>query len=159
MRVVATLRDTSVAVDDPTDVELIHDLRLEATITVPDLVIREVSGHAEHQPYDQCALTIAPAGGPARAQPQARVPTSGDGTARRAPGLQPFPDTGPRALRRQRPLDLPADAGASPEHPGEPGKRHLGARGPAGRARADERLPRARRRLTGATPRPRRRAD
>lgn len=60
MRVVATLRDTSVALDDPEDVELIHDLRLEATITVPDLVIREVAGHAEHQPYDQCALTVAP---------------------------------------------------------------------------------------------------
>ncbi|MQA17102.1 MAG: DUF2889 domain-containing protein [Pseudonocardiaceae bacterium] len=60
MRVIATLRDTSVALDDPEDVELIHDLRLEATITVPDLVIREVSGHAEHQPYDQCALTVAP---------------------------------------------------------------------------------------------------
>jgi hypothetical protein len=60
VRLVATLRDISVAVDDPTDVELIHDLRIEAIVSVPDLVITEISGHAEHQPYDQCAFTAAP---------------------------------------------------------------------------------------------------
>ena len=57
---VARLRDTSTALDDPDDVELIHDLRIEATISVPDLVIREISAHADHQPYDQCAHTAAP---------------------------------------------------------------------------------------------------
>jgi hypothetical protein len=60
VRLVAVLRDTSVATDDPTDVELIHDLRIDATVSVPDLVITEISGHAEHQPYDQCAFTAAP---------------------------------------------------------------------------------------------------
>jgi len=63
LRVVATLRDTSVALDDPADCELIHDLRLEATITVPDLVIQEISAHAQQQPYDQCAFSVAPVAG------------------------------------------------------------------------------------------------
>ncbi|MFF0223275.1 DUF2889 domain-containing protein [Streptomyces sp. NPDC004629] len=56
----ATLLDTSVAIEDPTDVEVIHDLRLDATISIPDLVIREIKAHAEHQPYDMCSFTIAP---------------------------------------------------------------------------------------------------
>lgn len=60
VRLVAKLRDTSVAVDDPADVEVIHDLRIEATVTLPDLVIAEISARAEHQPYDQCAFTTAP---------------------------------------------------------------------------------------------------
>ncbi|MFC4949139.1 DUF2889 domain-containing protein [Pseudonocardia sp. GCM10023141] len=60
IRLVAVLRDTSVAVDDPTDVELIHDLRIEASVSVPDLVITGVTGHAEQQPYDRCAFTAAP---------------------------------------------------------------------------------------------------
>ncbi|MGJ6968513.1 DUF2889 domain-containing protein [Streptosporangium sp. G11] len=60
MRVVATLRDTSTAIDDPADIEVIHDLRLEATITIPDLTIREISAHSAQQPYDQCAVTVAP---------------------------------------------------------------------------------------------------
>jgi len=60
LRVVATLRDTSTAVDDPDDVELIHQLRIEATVTLPDLVIQEISGHADAQPYDQCSHTAAP---------------------------------------------------------------------------------------------------
>jgi hypothetical protein len=47
-------------VDDPDDVELIHQLRIEATVTLPDLVIQEISGHADAQPYDQCAHTAAP---------------------------------------------------------------------------------------------------
>jgi hypothetical protein len=63
MTIVATLRDTSVAIDDPQDVEVIHDLRLEATITVPDLVIRKISAHAQQQPYAECAFTIAPIAG------------------------------------------------------------------------------------------------
>ncbi|MDT7658946.1 MAG: hypothetical protein QOF38_3661 [Pseudonocardiales bacterium] len=62
LRIVSTLRDTSTSVADSTDVELIHDLRLEATITLPDLVITEVAGHSDQQPYDQCALTLAPLG-------------------------------------------------------------------------------------------------
>jgi hypothetical protein len=60
LTLVATLRDTSTAVDDPDDVEVIHDLRIDARVTVPDLVIREISAHAEAQPYDQCAFTAAP---------------------------------------------------------------------------------------------------
>lgn len=60
---VARLRDTSTALDDPDDVELIHDLRIDATISVPDLVIRKITAHAEQQPYDQCAHTAAPVSG------------------------------------------------------------------------------------------------
>jgi hypothetical protein len=60
---VARLRDTSTALDDADDVELIHDLRIDATISVPDLVIREITAHAEHQPYDRCAHTAAPVSG------------------------------------------------------------------------------------------------
>jgi hypothetical protein len=63
MRIVATLRDTSVALDDPADVEVIHDLRLEATVSVPDLQITEISAHAEQQPYDHCAFSVAPIAG------------------------------------------------------------------------------------------------
>lgn len=59
-RLVGTLRDTSVAADDPTDVEVIHDLRIEATVSVPDLEITEIEAVAAHQPYDQCAFTAAP---------------------------------------------------------------------------------------------------
>jgi hypothetical protein len=60
LRIVSTLRDTSTSVADPTDVELIHDLRLEATVSLPDLVITAVAGRSDQQPYDQCALTLAP---------------------------------------------------------------------------------------------------
>lgn len=60
MRLVATLRDTSTAAADPDDVELIHDLRIDATVSVPDLEILEINAHAYHQPYDMCALTAAP---------------------------------------------------------------------------------------------------
>ena len=60
VRLVAVLRDTSVAADDPADVEVVHDLRIEAVVSLPDLVITEISGHAEHQPYDQCRFTAAP---------------------------------------------------------------------------------------------------
>lgn len=63
MTLIATLRDTSTALDDPDDVELIHDLRIEAEVTVPGLVIREISAHAVHQPYDGCAHTAAPVSG------------------------------------------------------------------------------------------------
>lgn len=60
MKVIATLQDTSVALDDPDDVEIIHDLRIEATVALPDLVILDIEGTAFQQPYDQCALTAAP---------------------------------------------------------------------------------------------------
>jgi hypothetical protein len=60
LTVVAALRDTSTALADPDDVEIIHDLRLEVGVTVPDLVIHTVAGQAEQQPYDQCAFTVAP---------------------------------------------------------------------------------------------------
>lgn len=60
LRVLSTLRDTSTSVADPDDVEVIHDLRLDVAVTLPGLEITDVSGHAEHQPYGQCALTVAP---------------------------------------------------------------------------------------------------
>lgn len=60
MRLVATLRDTSTAVHDPGDVEVIHDLRIDATVSVPDLEILDITAHAHHQPYDMCAFTAAP---------------------------------------------------------------------------------------------------
>ena len=56
----ATLVDISVAFNNPDDVELIHDLRIEATVSVPELVIREIAAYALQQPYGQCALSIAP---------------------------------------------------------------------------------------------------
>ena len=62
MTVIATLRDTSVALGDPNDVEVIHDLRLEATVSLPDLTIDDVNGVAQRQPYEQCALTVATLG-------------------------------------------------------------------------------------------------
>jgi hypothetical protein len=63
LRLIARLRDTSTALDDPDDVELIHELRIDATITVQDLVITEIVAHAEQQPYDRCAHTAAPVSG------------------------------------------------------------------------------------------------
>lgn len=60
LTVVGSLRDTSVALDDPADVEVIHDLRLETTISVPDLEILDVTGRSLRQPYGVCALTIPP---------------------------------------------------------------------------------------------------
>ena len=63
MTLVARLRDTSTALEDPDDVELIHDLRIEADVTVPGLVIQEITAHAGHQPYDGCAHTAAPVAG------------------------------------------------------------------------------------------------
>jgi hypothetical protein len=63
LRLIARLRDTSTALDDPGDVELIHELRIEATVTLPDLVIREIVAHADQQPYAQCAHTAAPVAG------------------------------------------------------------------------------------------------
>lgn len=63
LHLIARLCDTSTALDDAGDVELIHELRIEATVTLPDLVIREIAAHADHQPYDQCAHTVAPVAG------------------------------------------------------------------------------------------------
>lgn len=63
LRLIARLRDTSAALDDPDDVEVIHDLRIDATVTLPGLVIREIAAHADQQPYDQCAHTAAPVSG------------------------------------------------------------------------------------------------
>ena len=63
LRLVARLRDTSVANAAAEDVELIHDLRIQATVTLPELVIQEISAHADAQPYRQCALTVAPVAG------------------------------------------------------------------------------------------------
>jgi hypothetical protein len=63
LRLIARLIDTSTALDDPADVELIHELRIEATVTLPDLVIREIAAHADQQPYDRCAHTAAPVSG------------------------------------------------------------------------------------------------
>jgi hypothetical protein len=63
LHLIARLCDTSTALDDPGDVELIHELRIEATVTLPDLVIREIAAHADHQPYDRCAHTVAPVAG------------------------------------------------------------------------------------------------
>lgn len=60
MTLLATLRDTSVASDNPADVELIHDLRLEAIVSVPDLIIQNVSARANQQPYDHCNVSLAP---------------------------------------------------------------------------------------------------
>lgn len=62
LAITATLRDTSVALEDPADVEVIHDLRITARVTIPDLVIQDIAAHAEHQPYGECALTVAPVG-------------------------------------------------------------------------------------------------
>lgn len=58
----ATLRDTTVAPGDAEDVETVHALRLDALVTVPDLVIRAVRATAEEQPYEHCALSVAPVG-------------------------------------------------------------------------------------------------
>lgn len=56
----AGLRDTGTEFVDERNVDVIHALRLEGLITLPDLVIRAVRGHADVQPYDYCALSLAP---------------------------------------------------------------------------------------------------
>lgn len=56
----AGLRDTGTELDDDRKVDVIHALRLEGLITVPDLVIRAVRGHADAQPYDYCGVSLAP---------------------------------------------------------------------------------------------------
>lgn len=55
----ATLVDTSVSIADPSDVELIHDLTIDATVGLPGLVIEEISAESRHQPYGECAFTSA----------------------------------------------------------------------------------------------------
>ncbi|RYF45939.1 MAG: DUF2889 domain-containing protein [Comamonadaceae bacterium] len=56
-RLEARLRDTSVALDDENDIEVIHDLQIEATVSVPDLTILDISARAHHQPYSECSPT------------------------------------------------------------------------------------------------------
>ncbi|MCW2943578.1 MAG: hypothetical protein JWR24_295 [Actinoallomurus sp.] len=56
----ARLRDSGTELVDQRNVDVIHALRLEGLITLPDLVIRAVRGHADVQPYDHCALSLAP---------------------------------------------------------------------------------------------------
>ena len=48
------------SVTAPGDVELIHDLRIEAMLTIPDLKILQITAHALQQPYDHCRFTSAP---------------------------------------------------------------------------------------------------
>ncbi|GAF43602.1 hypothetical protein RW1_009_00260 [Rhodococcus wratislaviensis NBRC 100605] len=58
----ANLIDTSVALDNSSDVEVIHNLRIEATVSVPGLEILEIQGFADQQPYGECAFTAAKVG-------------------------------------------------------------------------------------------------
>lgn len=55
----ARLRDISVAVENESDVEIIHDLRITAIVSVPDLTILEIAGYADQQPYSECSYTAA----------------------------------------------------------------------------------------------------
>lgn len=56
----AGLRDTGTDLVDDRKVDVIHALRLEGLVTLPDLVIRAVRGHADVQPYDHCGLSLVP---------------------------------------------------------------------------------------------------
>jgi hypothetical protein len=56
----ARLCDSGTDLADGQNVDVIHELRLEGVVTLPDLTIRAIRGHADVQPYQHCALSLAP---------------------------------------------------------------------------------------------------
>lgn len=57
VRFLATLVDHSEGPEGP---EVVHSLRLEGTISLPDLTIRSVAAQALQQPYRECAASVEP---------------------------------------------------------------------------------------------------
>lgn len=57
VRFVSTLTDTF---RSPAGDDLIHALRLEGTISLPDLVIRSIEATSTEQPFDACAASVDP---------------------------------------------------------------------------------------------------
>jgi hypothetical protein len=56
----ARLCDSGTDLAGEQEVDVVHQLRLEGLVTVPDLTIRAIRGHADVQPYGHCAFSLAP---------------------------------------------------------------------------------------------------